>query len=86
MKLKECIELSKDEYEELLQDFQSLLHLPYSIHGGLKLLSLMCSEQIKAQKNEESTQMKFETVEQFAKHLGIGVDIYLKYLEDKFKL
>lgn len=84
MELKEEIELLEKEYSKIMQDFQTLLYLPHSLHGSLKLLSLMCSEQVKAQRGEESTQMKFETVEQFAKHLGIGIDIYVKYLEDKY--
>lgn len=84
MELKEDMELLEKEYADFVQRYMSMIHIPQMMHGSLKLLSLMCSEQIKAQRGEKCSQSKFDDVEQFAKHLGMMVDIYVADLEKKY--
>lgn len=84
MELKEDIELLEKEYSNLIKVYQQMLHIPYMIHGNLKLMSLMCSEQVKAQCGESSSQIKFDSIEEFAKHLGLMLDISIRYMEKRY--
>jgi len=86
IKLKEEISILEDMYKGLRTEFRSLCYLPSMVHGNVKLINLMCYEQIKAQKGEKSSQMKFESVEEFANFLGALTDITIKYLEDKYNI
>lgn len=84
MELKEDMALLEKEYADFVQRYMNMIHIPQMMHGSLKLLSLMCSEQVKAQQGEKSSQSKFEDVEQFAKYLVMMVDIYIADLEKKY--
>jgi hypothetical protein len=86
LKLKEEIAVLEKAYKELMEAYQKLYFVPDTIHGTIKTISLMCHEQIKAQRGEKSLQVKFESTEKFADYLGMMADIMAKYLEDKFKI
>ena len=86
MELKEDMELLEEQYAMAVGRYMEIMHIPHTIHSSLKLMSLMCSEQIKAQQGEKSSQSKFDNVEQFAKHFGMMLDIYINDLENKYPI
>lgn len=86
LKLKEDIEVLEKINQELKLSCHNLEYVPNMVYGNLKIVELMCSEQVKAQKGEESTQIKFDSVEKFAEYLGLMTRLTLKYLEDKYEV
>lgn len=86
IKLKEELSILEKMYKELYDSYLETNYVPSMIHGNLKILSLMCSEQLKAQRGEQSSQIKFNTVEEFASYIGNMTNITLEYLEDKYNI
>jgi len=86
VQLKEDIDTLQKAYTELLRNFQYLLNTPHIMLGNLQLLSLTCSEQTKAQRGEESTQVKFDDVESFSKYINMMIDLSIKHIEREYRL
>jgi len=86
IQLKEELEVLEKQYCQIMKEFQSLIWMPSLIHGNLKLIELMCSQQVLAQQGEKCSITKSESVEEFAKYLGMMVGISVKHLEEKYNV
>lgn len=93
IKLKEQISTLEDlcvKYEiqcaKSEDKINELMCVPNNAHCLHKIINMMCEEQIKAQRDEESTQMKMKDVESFARYLSAMTSISIKFLEDKYNI